>query len=126
LFGASGDVTIVKPALGMVQATEVVVVVVLDVVVVVDEDVVVELVVVDVDVVLVGSVSRCCVALAVNTMLWLPPKKAAMNGVNRLKCPSTVTLTVWPIPVVQSGLQVTSTSAGAIVTPPLDSSVTRQ
>ena len=39
----------------------------------------------------------------------------------------TRTETVLPIPVAQStGLQVTVTSVGAIVTPPLDSSLIRQ
>ena len=74
-----------------------------------------------------GKVSRFCTDWPVNTTFWLPPKKTPINGVRSRKWPLTRTVTVWPIPVTQLvGLQSTVTSAGAIDTPPLDSSLIRQ
>src|SRR4051794_12583581 len=76
---------------------------------------------------LAGVVSRFCTDEAVKTTFWFPPKNAPINGVRSRKWPLTVTLTVFPMPLSQvTGLHVTVTSDGLIVTPPLDSSLIRQ
>jgi hypothetical protein len=43
----------------------------------------------------------------------LPPKNGARIGVSSVKCPRTVTLTVFPMPVEQDGVHASETSAFA-------------
>jgi hypothetical protein len=57
-----------------------------------------------------GSVMICADAVDVRVTL-LPPKNGAMIGVSKEKCPSTVTVTVFPMPVAQDGEQASWTSA---------------
>jgi hypothetical protein len=72
-----------------------------------------------------GGVAICTDADERN-VTFCPPVNAAMSGVSRRKWPVTVTVAVWPEPVVQVGVQVMATSLVETLTnEPLASLMTR-
>ena len=76
----------------------------------------------------VGTYSRCAVALALRSIVWLPPKNGARIGVTSVNSPLTSTVATEPSSSGQeSGRHDMSISAGSTVTNEFrDSRATRQ